>query len=117
MLHIHPEHGLWHAYRFALVLPALSSDDAHAMRDAAAQPTPDLCLQCDGQPCLSACPVQAFTASDYNVDRCAAHLHRPEGKPCMQAGCLARRVCPVGALNRYASEHAAFHMAAFAKMR
>lgn len=115
MLHIHPEHGLWHAYRFALVLPLLSEDDAHAISEAAARPAPDLCLQCDGQPCLSACPVDAFTGSGYAIDRCSGHLHGPHGQTCMPTGCLARHACPVGTTNRYAPEHAAFHMAAFAR--
>ena len=117
MLQIHPEYGLWHAYRFALVLPALLDQDARDIRQFPELPSPGICVQCDGQPCLSACPVQAFSVSGYDVDSCATHLHRPEGQPCMQTGCQARRACPVGAQNRYAPEHAAFHMAAFANKR
>ena len=32
MLRIHPQHGLWHAYRFALVFPALEPVDRDALR-------------------------------------------------------------------------------------
>ncbi len=116
LLQIHPEYGLWHAYRFALVSPVLLVDDARVV-SAPKLAAADLCLRCDGQPCLSACPVQAFTVGGYDVDSCATHLHRPEGRPCTQTGCQARRACPVGAPNRYSPEHAAFHMAAFANKR
>ena len=115
MLQIHPQHGLWHAYRFALALPELPADDARLIT-CGNEPGPvDICLNCDGQPCLSACPVDAFTPGSFSVDRCAAHLHRPEGQACMQTGCQARRACPVAVEHRYVPEHAAFHMAAFAK--
>lgn len=114
MLQIHPEYGLWHAYRFALVLPRLQLDDVTGLAIAASVPATDICARCDGQPCLQACPVQAFTGSQYRVDDCASHLHAPAGADCMQNGCLARRACPVGAALRYVPVHAAFHMHAFA---
>lgn len=114
LLRIHPEFGLWHAYRFALVLPVLSIQDASGMAAAQQPGAPDICLRCDGQPCLHACPVQAFTGPAYQVDTCSAHLHRSDGRACMDNGCLARRACPVGADHRYQPEHAAFHMRAFA---
>ena len=114
LLLIHPEFGLWQAQRFALVLPTLASQDTAAIARTAATANPDVCLQCDGQPCLSACPVAAFSTSGYAVDRCVKHLHGVAGDSCMPNGCLARLVCPVGPTYRYAPPHAAFHMAAFA---
>lgn len=118
MLQIHPQFGLWHAYRFALVLPRLESGDMASLADAARQaPATDVCARCDGQPCLQGCPVDAFTGTLYRVDDCAGHLHAPEGADCMQGGCLARRACPVGAEWRYVPDHAAFHMAAFRQAR
>jgi hypothetical protein len=113
MLRLHPEHGLWHAYRFALALPAVLPGDLPEMDPLLAPASADICLRCDGQPCLSACPAQAYTGSGYQLDACGAHLHTPEGQPCMQSGCLARRACPVGREHQYVPEHAAFHMAAF----
>lgn len=117
MLQIHPEFGLWHAQRFALVLPILVSQDAAAIARTAATANPDVCLQCDGQPCLSACPVGAFSTSGYAVDRCADHLHGPDGDSCMPTGCRARNACPLATAYRYRPEHAGFHMAAFAANR
>ena len=117
LLQIHPQYGLWHAYRFALALPVLDPADAAELLQAGMQSAADLCLSCDGQPCLSACPVDAFTPQAYEVDRCAAHLHAPAGADCMATGCLARRACPVGSEYRYGPAHAGFHMAAFAGRR
>ena len=114
-LRIHPDHGLWHAYRFALALPECAVGDLpSALTQAPPVDRNDLCLFCDGQPCLSACPVQAFTGTAFKLDACAAHLHTPAGADCMNTGCLARRACPVGQGSCYLPEHAAFHMQAFA---
>jgi hypothetical protein len=110
MLRIHPEHGLWHAYRFALALPMASEPPP-----VLATPPADLCATCSGQPCLQACPVGAYTGTVFLLDACAGHLHSGKGTDCMQTGCLARRACPVAPDLRYQPEHAAFHMQAFAR--
>lgn len=116
MLRIHPDHGLWHAYRLALALPA-TPDAPLAPAGLAAQPdrASDLCATCSGQPCLQACPVGAYTGEVFLLDACASHLHSGPGAQCMQSGCQARRACPVGSGMRYTPEHAAFHMQAFAE--
>lgn len=112
MLMVHPEFGLWHAYRFALVLPGVVAQDLVASAAWADLP-PDICQRCDGQPCLTTCPVQAFSVAGYQVDTCASHLSQPQGQPCMDGGCEARTACPIGAQYRYVPQHAAFHIAAF----
>lgn len=122
MLRIHPVFGLWHAYRFALALPAsvaeklaMSSAPSHCTPTGpAAAPDASLCANCSGQPCLQACPVVAFDGKNYAHLRCSSHLNSPQGQDCMQGGCLARRACPVGQNFQYQTEHAAFHMQAFA---
>ena len=118
LLRMHPQWGLWHAYRFALLLPALGEPDAPALlAGGALSVDPNICLSCDRQPCLHACPVDAFRAGAYDVGACADHLHGPAGADCMEGGCLARRACPVAPALRYAPAHAAFHMQAFVRRR
>jgi hypothetical protein len=123
LLRMHPEHGLWHAYRFALALPGpatLRTQQAPANRTAAPHQAAmpgglgDVCTRCSGQPCLQACPVGAYTGDTFLLQSCADHLHSGQGGDCMACGCLARRACPVAPELRYTPEHAAFHMRAFA---
>jgi hypothetical protein len=103
---IHPDWGLWHAYRGAL-----------AFAEAMVLPSPDRrpspCLTCLDKPCLATCPVDAFGPSGYDVARCVGHAGGPAGTACAQRGCLARHACPVGAEHRQGAAQAAFHMAAF----
>ena len=115
MLRIHPQYGLWHAYRFALIFPTLEPVDRDALRAQVEADSP--CLTCEDQPCLAACPVDAFDGQAFAVQRCGTHLHSPGGTRCMEGGCLARNACPVAADLRYAPPQMAFHMAAFARAR
>lgn len=104
---IHAQFGLWHAYRFALALPG----PLHDLPAASGFASP--CLDCAEQPCLDACPVQAFTGDDYRVDQCMDYLASSTPTDCRKRGCLARRACPVGLEFTYQVEHARFHMDAF----
>jgi hypothetical protein len=113
MLQMHPEYGLWHAYRFALALPDLQAGDLGTPTVAPHRARSDICLQCDGQPCLQACPVQAFSGQAFAADSCQGHLQTPQGQDCMQGGCRARLACPQGQAYVYHAAHAAFHMQAF----
>lgn len=103
---IHPDYGLWHAYRGAVALPQVV---ALPPADARASP----CDSCVARPCLSACPVDAFSATGYDVAACAGHVAAPAGADCLDFGCQARRACPVGRAWHYAQAQARFHMAAF----
>jgi hypothetical protein len=107
---IHPTYGLWHSYRGAVGFP--EALDVQAF-EASASP----CDSCRERPCLSACPVGAFSADGYDVGACATHLRSVAGGDCMTGGCLARRACPVGAEHRHAPDHAAFTMRAFLRAR
>ncbi|MEM8689869.1 MAG: hypothetical protein AAGF81_21275 [Pseudomonadota bacterium] len=109
-LNIHPDFGLWHAFRGALVMP-----QALILPGASCAPHP--CESCSAQPCLSTCPVGAFDGSGYDVDACAAYIGTPEGTDCLHRGCKARRACPVGTDYQYLPEQANFHMSAFLKAR
>lgn len=103
---IHPDHGLWHAYRGALAFAAAPPDWQ------AAVPAPSPCPSCT-KPCLTACPVGAFTPQGYDVQACRRHLATQAGRPCMTGGCLARRACPVAPHLAYDRPQTEFHMRAF----
>jgi epoxyqueuosine reductase QueG len=105
-LAIHPVFGLWHAYRAALLFPVVF--DLPPMH---AGPHP--CETCADKPCLSACPVGAFTGASYAVETCVDHIAGRDGSQCMSGGCLARRACPVGRGFAYRTDQARFHMDAF----
>ena len=107
---IHATYGLWHAYRAALLFPV-----AFDLPPMSAGPHP--CQTCADKPCLTACPVNAFSGTDYDVAACAAHVAKPEGAPCIERGCLARRACPVGQAFTYTPQQAQFHMRAFINAR
>lgn len=108
-MRIHPEYGLWHAYRFALVFDRPSSDISEP--GVVASP----CDSCSARPCLAACPADAFSTGSYDVDRCMDYLAADDHSPCREAGCAARRACPAGRDYVYEPDHARFHMDAFVR--
>jgi hypothetical protein len=103
---IHPDWGLWHAWRGALAFRARLELPAPDRR-------PSPCDRCSDKPCLTACPVAAFQQNHYDVAACVAHIETPRGADCMNEGCRARRACPIGAEHRYNPDQANFHMRAF----
>ncbi len=104
-LMIHPKYGLWHAYRFALLI-ARSVETAQSEH---ASP----CLTCEDQPCLHTCPVKAFSTEGYDVDSCACFLKQTPSADCFQHGCMARFKCPAGREYRYLDQQSQFHLGAF----
>ena len=107
---VHPDYGLWHAYRGAV---AFRERLDLPPRDERGSP----CERCVERPCLSACPVGAFSTSGYDVDRCVAHIEHPAGARCFGGGCLARHACPAGRDTAYGVPQATFHMRAFLTSR
>ena len=104
---IHPEYGLWHAYRAALLFT-----ERLDLPERSTAPSP--CESCAEKPCLSACPVGAFSGSAYDVAACADHVAKPQAN-CTSIGCHARNACPIGQVWRYAEPQTRFHMSAFAR--
>ena len=107
---IHPDYGLWHAYRGALVF-------AERLALPAPDHRPSPCDRCADRPCLRACPVGAFTAHGFDAAACGAHAASQKGVECRERGCLARRACPVGGDQRYPDAQQRFHMDAFLAAR
>ncbi len=104
-LMIHPQYGLWHAYRFALLMP----EPVETSRNETDSP----CLSCKTQLCLHTCPVKAFSAEGYDVDSCADYLRKTPSADCFQHGCMARFSCPAGREHRYLDAQSQFHLRAF----
>jgi hypothetical protein len=103
---IHPQYGLWHAYRGALAFA-----ERIELPPPVACATP--CQRCPARPCLSTCPVGALTPGQFNVVACLDHLGKEAGRECLHGGCLARRACPVGVEFQYPRTQAQFHQQAF----
>lgn len=102
---IHPEYGLWHAYRGALGLrPRLALADSPVAQNP--------CDSCSTRPCLHACPVGAFKPGRYDRTRCVEHVASSSGHECVSGGCRARRACPIGVQHRYPRDQSEFHMRA-----
>ena len=102
---IHPDFGLWHVYRAALLFA-----DRIELPPRDARPSP--CDTCTRKPCLSVCPADAFLPDRFDAPACAAHVESAAGANCRERGCLARRACPVGRDFLYGREQQKFHTAA-----
>ena len=109
---MHPEYGLWHAYRAALLFEESALAELHALIQPPAEAI-HLCDLCVGKPCLKSCPVDAYAADGFAYAACRAHVGNAGGSVCREGGCLDRNACPHGAEYRYPAEMQAFHMAAF----
>ncbi|MBZ9798090.1 4Fe-4S dicluster domain-containing protein [Mesorhizobium sp. ES1-4] len=103
---MHPQYGLWHAYRGALLF-----------EEEIALPEPreavHLCDACVEKPCMKACPVDACSIRGFAYQSCLGHVRGADGEPCRSGGCLDRNACPHGTSYRYPPEVQAFHMASF----
>ncbi len=104
---IHGEFGLWHAYRGAFLFPR----PVDGLPEIGRAVSP--CVACPDRPCLSTCPVDAFTVGGYDAAACALHVRTGRDPDCLHDGCAARRACPVGVGLRYDADQMEFHMRAF----
>lgn len=102
---IHPDYGLWHVYRAALLF-------AEAVELPPADDRPSPCDSCAKKPCLTVCPADAFRPDRFDAAACVAHVESAAGGNCRERGCLARRACPVGRDYVYPPDQQAFHTAA-----
>jgi len=105
---VHDEAGLMVSIRGAIRVA-----NAHLRLPQSVADSP--CDTCANQPCTTACPVGALSATaPYDVPGCKVHLDAPHGRAtCMAGGCLARRICPVSAAFGRDPVQSAFHMRSF----
>lgn len=107
---ISEEFGTWHGYRGAIVFK--NKLEFSINEDLSL----DLCTTCEDKPCLSACPVSAFSGDEFLYSDCQSYLSTQEGEAtCMTQGCSARNACPYGVEYKYKSPQMKFHMRAFRK--
>ena len=101
-LAIHKDRGLFVSFRGALAINQIKKTN---------QRFENPCTECPA-PCLSACPVNAFTETGYDVVKCKDHISGLDSSSCKSFGCNTRRACPVGA-NLRNFEQSSFHMENF----
>lgn len=101
---VHDHAGLMVSYRGAIALRETLDKEPEA-----APP----CQTCAGQPCRSACPVNALSAEGYDIAACHAYLDTEAGQDCMTRGCAARRACPVSQRYGRQETQSAWHMRIF----
>ena len=107
-MHLHRDYGLWHSYRFALVLPYIIEQE----KEISAYTAP--CSRCE-QMCVSNCPVGAFDKEgSYDVVTCRAYVRDNPESQCFASGCQARLACPEGQGSHELAQHQ-YHMQVFAK--
>lgn len=104
---MHPDYGLWHAYRGALLFDVEISIQPPATVN-------HLCDLCAGKPCLKSCPVDAHSVEGFAYQRCLDHVRSPAGRACREQGCFDRNDCPYGVDYRYPTEMQVFIMDVFA---
>jgi epoxyqueuosine reductase len=101
---VHDHAGLMVSYRGALALKERI--------DLPATPSAAPCATC-AAPCLSACPVDALSASGYDAAACHAYLDTDAGTDCMENGCAVRRACPLSQIYGRLARQSAYHMRRF----
>lgn len=104
---MHPEYGLWHAYRGALLFDV-------ELEFAELREQSHLCDLCVGKPCLKSCPVDAYSEAGFAYEQCLGHVRGPSGGVCRTQGCRDRNACPYGVAYRYPDDVQAFHMKSYA---
>ncbi|MBT1156035.1 4Fe-4S dicluster domain-containing protein [Aminobacter anthyllidis] len=104
---MHPEYGLWHAYRGALLFEV-------ELQFGEVRKQSHLCDLCVGKPCLKSCPVSAYSETGFAYEQCLGHVRGPSGGACRTQGCRDRNACPYGTAYRYPDDVQAFHMKSYA---
>lgn len=111
---IHSEFGLWHAFRGLIIFDEVQGYESQINAlGFQAESLNHPCDNCFEKPCLSICPVGAFTGKRLDVQSCFSHLDSPAEPHCMMSGCEARRGCPVAKEHQYNSAQMKFHMQSY----
>ncbi len=92
--------GTWFAYRVLLVC------------DGQFNPTETIssnppCDSCSDQPCISQCPANAVSQTEFDLNRCSGY--RASAQSLCDDRCIARMACPVAAQHQYPLEQIQYH--------
>ena len=105
---VHEDVGLMISYRGALIV------EQSIELPVTSEKSP--CEACS-QPCLNACPADAFNAASYYPNACKSYLGVSTGQnTCFKRGCLVRISCPLSPKNGRYEDQTKFHMKAFLKL-
>lgn len=110
---IHPKYGLWFGLRGALILPVNAENQALHKLIQQETTRKNICEKCIAKPCLSTCPVKAFSVDRLDVESCFSHIDSGGVPDCKRLGCVARAACPEGRGYAYGAEQLGFHMRSF----
>ena len=104
---IHPEYGLWHSYRAALLWDSVL--------DIPPKPShTHPCNTCTEKPCLTTCPISAVSEKNgLDFKACKNYLRTEAAFACYQQCCQARRSCIIGPQHGYGEEHSMYHTRRF----
>jgi len=101
-LGIHPEYGLWWAYR------VLCWTDAPLPVDVADTQSASPCSTCAEKPCIAACPADAVSTIDHFDLKACAKYRTAKNSDCADR-CIARLACPVALDQRQDLEQHQYH--------
>lgn len=111
---IHPLYGLWFGLRGVLFFEVNAENQELDKMIQVLPASGHACDICVDKPCLSACPVKAFSNDGLSVSTCFSHLGATAVSniepDCMKFGCNARNACPVGVQYKYSDAQLQFHM-------
>lgn len=98
---MHPDFGLWFAYRAAVLIK-----DELPLLSQPLRPSP--CDTCVEKPCMPACPAGAVgEIGRFGLNACISHRLQPRSSCASQ--CLARLACPVAPQHRYTAAQITYH--------
>jgi epoxyqueuosine reductase len=98
---VHPVYGPWIAFRAAILVDELIDAPGEGYRF-------DPCPSCIPRSCITACPVEAVSATGgWDIPKCLSH--RVEVEADCAPRCHARAGCVLGPEHRYPDDELAYH--------